>query len=421
MGVGHSDETSGNARDRRLVSLKRPRLEPRAPPPKDAVGEFTGQLQSKGGSSPPTSHRRKLRSAPASEPSSGVACASRNGICATIARQSRQERPAKGANSTLDLRQLQQPVAPANRYQQHHHLGRYSSSQAQLQSLTGRPEKTPNVSAATSGDTNASEQQQQQLLQLQQAARLQCRSQQLSLATKPMAPMLNEPSFFATIGRLQTRPTLPAPRPVAAPLPPPYNSVDGTADSQQMGATQQASTQQQQVITCRQAQSSAHHQSTESANQASAGGGAPRSVGQTGATNPAQFPVPQAASQHQFQFQQQHMMSLLASQAAHNLQPFNLQQQLPFLQQQQQQPLAAAAAAAEPSCSAAALQQQISSPSGAALKPKSCLTCADISIKWYIVVIALLGLICALIGTIVGAVHSAGRDYISLALLLVGK
>lgn len=55
------------------------------------------------------------------------------------------------------------------------------------------------------------------------------------------------------------------------------------------------------------------------------------------------------------------------------------------------------------------------------VKSKSCLTCADISIKWYIVVIALLGLICALIGTIVGAVHSAGRDYISLALLLIGK
>lgn len=54
-------------------------------------------------------------------------------------------------------------------------------------------------------------------------------------------------------------------------------------------------------------------------------------------------------------------------------------------------------------------------------KSGSCLTCADISIKWYIVVIALLGLICALIGTIVGAVHSAGRDYISLALLLIGK
>lgn len=54
-------------------------------------------------------------------------------------------------------------------------------------------------------------------------------------------------------------------------------------------------------------------------------------------------------------------------------------------------------------------------------KSKSCLTCADISVKWYIVVIALLGLICALIGTIVGAVHSAGRDYISLALLLLGK
>lgn len=54
-------------------------------------------------------------------------------------------------------------------------------------------------------------------------------------------------------------------------------------------------------------------------------------------------------------------------------------------------------------------------------KSRSCFTCADISIKWYIAVIALLGLICALIGTIVGAVHSAGRDYISLALLLIGK
>lgn len=69
-------------------------------------------------------------------------------------------------------------------------------------------------------------------------------------------------------------------------------------------------------------------------------------------------------------------------------------------------------------------QQQatlLSQSSNLNLKSRSCLTCSDFSVKWYIVVIALLGLICALIGTIVGAVHSVGRDYISLALLLLGK
>lgn len=46
---------------------------------------------------------------------------------------------------------------------------------------------------------------------------------------------------------------------------------------------------------------------------------------------------------------------------------------------------------------------------------------ADILVKWYIVVLALLGLISALVGTIVAAIRSASRDYVSLTLLLIGK
>jgi len=83
-------------------------------------------------------------------------------------------------------------------------------------------------------------------------------------------------------------------------------------------------------------------------------------------------------------------------------------------------------ASPNPNPQSAQLQTTIGQPipsliPSASPKSKSCLACADISVKWYIVVIALLGLICALIGTIVGAVHSVGRDYLSLALLLVGK
>lgn len=97
--------------------------------------------------------------------------------------------------------------------------------------------------------------------------------------------------------------------------------------------------------------------------------------------------------------------------------PFNLQQ-YPLLHQAFNTNSQPAIVSDDPQVPESLLRPR---PSHQYTKSKSCLTCADISIKWYIVVIALLGLICALIGTIVGAVHSAGRDYISLALLLLGK
>lgn len=45
----------------------------------------------------------------------------------------------------------------------------------------------------------------------------------------------------------------------------------------------------------------------------------------------------------------------------------------------------------------------------------------SVAIRWLVVVIAFLGLLCSVIGTIVGVVKATGREHLTVALLLIGK
>ncbi|XP_074595191.1 uncharacterized protein LOC141850458 isoform X2 [Brevipalpus obovatus] len=51
---------------------------------------------------------------------------------------------------------------------------------------------------------------------------------------------------------------------------------------------------------------------------------------------------------------------------------------------------------------------------------KSCLTCSGLSIRWFILLISFIGLICAVIGTFLGAARPTGKEHLTLALLMIG-
>lgn len=57
----------------------------------------------------------------------------------------------------------------------------------------------------------------------------------------------------------------------------------------------------------------------------------------------------------------------------------------------------------------------------AGLSTKPCLPCPGIPIRWFILVIAVIGLMCAIVGTIIGALRTTGREHLTLALLMIGK
>jgi hypothetical protein len=44
-----------------------------------------------------------------------------------------------------------------------------------------------------------------------------------------------------------------------------------------------------------------------------------------------------------------------------------------------------------------------------------------VSIRWFILLIAFIGLLCAIIGTILGALRTTGREHLTLALLMIGE
>lgn len=52
---------------------------------------------------------------------------------------------------------------------------------------------------------------------------------------------------------------------------------------------------------------------------------------------------------------------------------------------------------------------------------KSCLTCTGLSIRWFILLISFIGLVCAVIGTFLGAARPTGKEHLTLALLMIGK
>lgn len=352
-------------------------------------------------------------------------------------------------------------------------LGRqYSSSQAQLQSLTS-------PSFANGGDTFRKTPIGQRACLSQQK---QYRSQQ-SLATRPqpptpttiMASELSHPSSSsmtnatqhhhhqqqqqlasaqsAQLARQQTNNQrqfhlLAATHPAATttaingnnhisshPLPPPYSATDATMQQQQLLQQQQAPVNPTHTHQLSSQNMNSQHQHQPPNGVAicqqplgrpstpfPSGGCDSNDQQQQAANRPARAASSSTSSSVPAQSANQHVMNYPINQVpppATNYLPSINNQQYPALVHYPQQRQVDTAA------SRCLHQQQHQHHNQHTIvgisKSKSCLACADISIKWYIVVIALLGLICALIGTIVGAVHSAGRDYISLALLLIGK
>ena len=321
--------------------------------------------------------------------------------------------------------------------------GHYSSSQAHLQSLTS-PTTTTSSSPTTTGSTflnsatsggptdsaaatTTTLRKTPKMISISGLIANNGRQQQSqpTNSTKPMTtstPNVESSSSShlpAPVGRqLQHRSGSTGGQLHAPPLllPPPYSAVVdcGSAGSSSAAIAPAPQASQQQQVICQQpggavqvdqAAPLATTATTSPVNQ-------PQNARLSATSVSNSFP---AAGPSQRSHQQQRLLGLLTSG----------QQQYPLLHPAS---LAAsglqAATNTDPALAFSLYQhqQQARAHFGAgSSKSKSCLSCADISIKWYIVVIALLGLICALIGTIVGAVHSAGRDYISLALLLLGK
>ena len=55
---------------------------------------------------------------------------------------------------------------------------------------------------------------------------------------------------------------------------------------------------------------------------------------------------------------------------------------------------------------------------------KSCcgvMVTQTVSIRWFIVMIAFVGICCAVVGTVLGAMRSSGREHITVSLLMIGK
>lgn len=44
-----------------------------------------------------------------------------------------------------------------------------------------------------------------------------------------------------------------------------------------------------------------------------------------------------------------------------------------------------------------------------------------VSIRWFIVVIAVVGICCAVVGTVLGAMKASGREHLTVSLLLIGE
>ena len=64
--------------------------------------------------------------------------------------------------------------------------------------------------------------------------------------------------------------------------------------------------------------------------------------------------------------------------------------------------------------------------SGSPTRPKSCCGLANImtqalSVRWFIVLIAFVGVCCAVVGTVLGAMKASGREHLTVSLLMIGE
>ena len=44
-----------------------------------------------------------------------------------------------------------------------------------------------------------------------------------------------------------------------------------------------------------------------------------------------------------------------------------------------------------------------------------------VSIRWFIVMIAFVGICCSVVGTVLGAMKASGREHLTVSLLMIGK
>ena len=55
---------------------------------------------------------------------------------------------------------------------------------------------------------------------------------------------------------------------------------------------------------------------------------------------------------------------------------------------------------------------------------KSCcgvMVTQTVSIRWFIIMIAFVGICCAVVGTVLGAMRSSGREHLTVSLLMIGN
>ena len=63
----------------------------------------------------------------------------------------------------------------------------------------------------------------------------------------------------------------------------------------------------------------------------------------------------------------------------------------------------------------------------ASLLEDDCKTCCgvlvsqSVSIRWFIVMIAFVGICCAVVGTVLGAMKASGREHLTVSLLMIGR
>ena len=58
------------------------------------------------------------------------------------------------------------------------------------------------------------------------------------------------------------------------------------------------------------------------------------------------------------------------------------------------------------------------------MDPKSCCgvtVTQTVSIRWFIVMIAFVGICCSIVGTVLGAMKASGREHLTVSLLMIGK
>jgi hypothetical protein len=74
-------------------------------------------------------------------------------------------------------------------------------------------------------------------------------------------------------------------------------------------------------------------------------------------------------------------------------------------------------------CAAAAIAAAASPSSGSGMSKNCCglSVTQAVSIRWFIVMIAFVGICCSVVGTVLGALKASGREHLTVSLLMIGN